>query len=123
MLNGCDGIFKRQVIIDLANNKARSFSISEPGDLMNLFSRIEQIAGRNGLECRPYNSAKKIYSCYKGTVSLVGRVRAGKAVSIELTQFGPWSETEEFTALEKDLSAFIREEFPGQNLQITNPAK
>ena len=121
LLIGCDRIFRRQIIIDFRNNKAKSLTVAEPADLDNLFSRIEGIAQRNGFRCRPYDVVRKSYTCYNGTVTLATYVTAEKAVRIELTQFGPWSETRQFMDLKKDLSDFIEEEFPGQNVQMTNP--
>jgi hypothetical protein len=121
LLIGCDHIFKRQVIIDFQSNKAKNFTVADPGDFNELFSRIDRMAQKNGLRCKPYNEVRKSYRCVGGTVSLVVYVTSEKTVRIELTQFGPWDETEEFIALEKDLSNFIKEEFPGQSVQITNP--
>jgi hypothetical protein len=123
LLIGCDHIFKRQVIIDFQNNKAKSFTVADPGDFNELFSRIDRMAQKNGLRCKPYNAVRKSYRCVGGTVSLAVYVTSEKTVRIELTQFGPWDETEEFIALEKDLSNFIKEEFPGQSVQITNPIR
>jgi hypothetical protein len=121
LLSGCDRIFKRQVSIDFQNHKAKSFAVAAPGDLDKFFSRLEGIARKNGLTCRPYDVVRKSYACRGGTVSLVTYVTAGKAVRIELTQFGPWEKTEAFAAIEKDLTDFIGEEFPGQAVRMTNP--
>ena len=37
LLTGCDSIFKRQIIIDFQNNRPNSFTVSNPGDVHNLF--------------------------------------------------------------------------------------
>jgi hypothetical protein len=118
MLVGCDTIFRKQFIIDFENNTAGSFTVARPGDLDNLFSRIEGIADGNGLKCRPYNAARKYHVCTSDSVKLATYFTDEKAVTIELTQFGPWSKTEQYLALEKDLSKFVKEEFPGQNVEI-----
>ena len=123
LLSGCDRIFKRQVIIDFQNIRPNSFTVSEPGDVHNLFSRIEGIAQRNGLGCRPYDDAKKRYVCSHETVTLITYVTGEKAVAIEFVQFGPQSKTEEFMSLERDLLDFIKKEFAGQDIQITDPMR
>jgi hypothetical protein len=123
LLTGCDRIFKRQVIIDFQNYRPNSFTVSEPGDVHNFFSRIEGIAQRDGLGCRPYDDAKKRYVCSHETVTLITYVTGEKAVTIELVQFGPQSKTEEFMTLERDLSDFIKKEFAGQDVKMTDPLR
>lgn len=120
LLAGCDRIFKRQVNIDFRQNHAGSFTVAEPGDLDKFISKIEGIAQRNGFKCRPYRLARKSHSCYNGTVTLTSYT-SGLNVRLELTQFGPWAKTGEFSALEKDISDFIKEEFSGQDVRITDP--
>jgi hypothetical protein len=117
LLISCDMIYKRQVIIDFRNDRAKSFTVSKPEDLDNLFSRIEKIAKRNGLTCNPYNAVRKYHDCYHERVRLATYVKGETTVSIALTQFGPSDKTEQFKALEKDLSDFIKEEFPGKTLE------
>jgi hypothetical protein len=121
LLTGCDRIFKRQVIIDFQNTRPISFTVSEPGDVRNFISRIEGMAQRNGLGCRPFDHAKKRAVCSRETVTLTTYITGEKAVTIELIQFGPQSKTGEFLALERDLSNFIKKEFAGQGVQITDP--
>ena len=118
LLIGCDQIFKRQLIIDFQSNKLKSLTVSDPGEVEYLFSRLEGIANKCGLRCTSYHPVQKSYRCVLGTVKLAAYVTAEKAVTIELTQFGPWNETEEFVALEKELSAFVKEEFPNQNVKM-----
>ena len=118
MLAGCDTIFWKQFIVDFEHNRAGSFTVVRPGDIDNLFSRIEGIADGNGLECKPYNAARKYHVCAGGSVKLVTYVTDRKAVTIELTQFGPWSKTEQYLALDKDLTKLVKEEFPGQHIEI-----
>lgn len=114
LLISCDMIYKRQVIIDFRNDRAKSFTVSKPEDLDNFFSRIEKIAKQNGLICKPYNAIQKYRDCYHERVRLATSVKGETTVSIALTQFGPSDKTEQFKALEKDLADFINEEFPGK---------
>jgi len=75
LLISCDMIYKRQVIIDFRNDRAKSFTVSKPEDLDNLFSRIEKIAKRNGLTCKPYNAVRKYHECYHERVRLASYVK------------------------------------------------
>lgn len=117
LLISCDMIYKRQVIIDFRNDRAKNFTVSKPEDPNNFFLRIEKIAKRNGLICKPYNAVRKYQDCYHERVKLATSVKGESTVSIALTQFGPSDKTEQFKALENDLSDFIKEEFPGKKLE------
>lgn len=115
-LAGCDTIFKKQVTIDFRKTQARSFIVAGPEDMDKVFSRIGAIAEKDGLRCGLYDAARKRYVCAEGTVKLAAYVTSERAINVELTQFGPWSKTQRFIAVENDLSDFIREEFPGHGV-------
>lgn len=118
LLAGCDQIYMRRVDIDFQRLTPMTFKVSQPGDFDALFSRIGAIATKHGLSCRFNEAGKTSYVCTQGTVSLAVRVTAEKSVTVSLTQFGPWRKTAQFSMLEKDLSAFLSAEFPGQQLQL-----
>ncbi len=123
LLISCDKIYKRQFIVDFQNSKAQSFTVSESEDLQSLYSQIEEIALKNDLKCAPYKATQKYYRCSKETVKITAYVSEKRNVSIELTQFGPWGKTPHYLTLEKDLSDFVKREFPGHKVQITDPLK
>jgi hypothetical protein len=119
LLMGCDQIYRRRVILDFRQPAPVGFTVSRPGDLDVLLARIEGIAIRHGLKCQGNGTERTSYVCRAGTVALSVQIRDGQSVSIELTQFGPWRQTAAFQGLERDLSAFLADAFPGQQLRLT----
>lgn len=124
VLFGCDGYFRRQAVIDFQKNTPKNFSVVAKTDLNKLFSIIETIAKKNNMKCYSYsNKEERCLVWGASPINLNTHIQDEKVVKIELVQFGPLAETKTFTAIEEDLASMLNEEFPGQNIQMANPAK
>ena len=120
---GCDGYHKREVVIDLDKDPPKNVLIVETTDLNKLFDLIEKILEKKGMNCIHYDETRRYFSCSRDVVVLMMRVIDQKTIKIEISEFGPWEETQNFSSVVEDMSNILKMEFPGKDLQLINPLK
>ena len=122
---GCDGYYIRQSVIDFEKVKSNDIAADDAARVNKMFTMIELIAQNNDMKCtgNTYDDSKRFLKCDKEAVHLTANSLKTRRITIELVQFGPLEEDKPFISVNEALSQMLKEEFPGQNIQMINPKK